>query len=45
VRTGWGRETESEPAAQPNYVAADLLDAARVILAQQETQQPAVTAR
>jgi histidinol-phosphate phosphatase family protein len=45
VRTGWGRETESRAEARPHYVAADLLEAARVILAQQETQQPAVTAR
>ena len=44
VRTGWGRETEGRAEARPHYVAADLLEAARVILAQQESQQPLVTA-
>ncbi len=45
VRTGWGRETEGQPEARPHYVAADLLDAARVILAQPASAQPLRLAR
>jgi len=33
VRTGWGRETEGRAEARPHYVAADLLEAARLVLA------------
>jgi len=33
VRTGWGRETEGGGEARPHYVAADLLEAARLVLA------------
>lgn len=32
VRTGWGRETEVDPAVVPHYVVDDLLQAARIIL-------------
>ncbi len=45
VRTGWGRETEGQPEAQPQYVAADLLDASQMILAQREDAQRVVFAR
>jgi D-glycero-D-manno-heptose 1,7-bisphosphate phosphatase len=45
VRTGWGRETEGQPEARPQYVAADLLDAARVIVSQGPSAQPASLAR
>jgi histidinol-phosphate phosphatase family protein len=33
VRTGWGRDTEGRAEARPHYVAADLLEAARLVLA------------
>ena len=39
VRTGWGAETERLPQARPQFIAADLLDASRVILGQQEVVQ------
>lgn len=45
VRTGWGRETETQPEAQPQYVAADLLEAARVIVSQGVSAEPASLAR
>ena len=32
VRTGWGRETEASAEARPHYVAADLMEAARLVL-------------
>ncbi len=41
----WGRETEGQPEAQPQYVAADLLDASQMILAQREDAQRVVFAR
>ncbi len=39
VHTGWGAETERLPQARPQFIAADLMDAARVILGQQEVVQ------
>lgn len=45
VRTGWGQESAAQPQARPHYVAADLLDAARMILAPQEVAQRAVLVR
>lgn len=32
VCTGWGQETASQPQARPHHLAADLLDAAQMIL-------------
>jgi D-glycero-D-manno-heptose 1,7-bisphosphate phosphatase len=32
VRTGWGRRTEADPAVDPDYIADDLLEAARLII-------------
>lgn len=45
VRTGWGRETARQPDARPHYVADDLLDAARLVLAQQTSAQPLLLGR
>lgn len=45
IRTGCGQATASQPRARPHYVAADLLDAARMILARQEATQQVVLAR
>ncbi len=45
VRTGWGEETAAQPQARPDYLAADLLDAARVMLAQRKVTQPMLLAR
>ncbi len=45
VRTGWGQETAAQPQARPHYLAADLLDAAQVMLARREVAQPTVLAR
>jgi D-glycero-D-manno-heptose 1,7-bisphosphate phosphatase len=45
VRTGWGQETAAQPQARPHYLAADLLDAAQMILAPQEVAQRVVLAR
>ncbi len=45
VRTGWGQETVAQPQARPHNVAADLLDASQMILAQREDAQRVVFAR
>ena len=45
VRSGWGQETVAQPQARPHNVAADLLDASQMILAQREDAQRVVFAR
>ena len=44
VRSGWGRLTEQQAQVRPSYVAADLLEAAHVILAGREVARPMVPA-
>lgn len=44
VRTGWGSETEGRAEARPHYVATDLLNAARLILAQRASAGREVSA-
>ena len=45
VRTGWGCQEMLMAQARPHDVAADLLDAARMILAQRDVAQRAVSSR